>query len=401
MQPISPAVKELQKMLGERYVLWRPDDLNVYSYDGSNNMGVPDIVVLPETAKQISQIIKLARRYSMAIVPRGSGTGLCGAITPIAGGIMIVFARMKKIINIDLENRTALLEPGVINLDVSAALAPYRYFYAPDPSSQAACSIGGNVANNSGGPHCLLYGVTANHVLGLEVVLENGEIMWLGGQAPDEQGYDLVAAFIGSEGTLGIITKILVRVMPVPEATRTLLAVFNTIEQASRTVSGVIGAGVIPAAIEMIDGTTIRAVEAAYNIGLPLDADAVLLIEVDGPKAGIDELQQMLADFCVEYGAREVRIAKNEEERANLWKARKTALGALGRLAPNYYIQDGVVPRSKLPYVLEQQAAIAKKYNVTIANVLHAGDGNLHPNILFDAREEGAYERVKKSAARF
>lgn len=397
MQPISPAVQELQRLLGARHVLWQPDDLRVYSYDGSNSMATPDIVVLPESAKQISAIIKIARRYGMAIVPRGSGTGLCGAITPIAGGIMIAFARMKKILNIDLENRTALLEPGVINLDVSTALAPYKYFYAPDPSSQAACSIGGNVANNSGGPHCLLYGVTANHVLGLEVVLEDGEILWLGGEAPDEQGYDLVAAFIGSEGTLGIITKILVRVMPLPEATRTLLAVFDTIEQASRTVSGVIGAGVIPAAIEMIDGMTLRAVEAAYNIGLPLDADAVLLIEVDGPKAGLDELQEMLADFCQEYGAREVRIAKNEEERANLWKARKTALGALGRLAPNYYIQDGVVPRSKLPFVLQQQAAIAEKYNIKIANVLHAGDGNLHPNLLFDAREEGALERVRKA----
>lgn len=397
MQPISPAVPELQKLLGARNVLWEPDDLRVYSYDGSNNMASPDIVVLPENAKQISDIIKLARRYNMAIVPRGSGTGLCGAVTPIAGGIMIAFARMKKILEIDLENRTALVEPGVINLDVSAALAPSGYFYAPDPSSQAACSIGGNVANNSGGPHCLLYGVTANHVLGLEVVLEDGEILWLGGKAPDEQGYDLVAAFIGSEGTLGIITKILVRVLPLPEATRTLLAVFNTIESASRTVSGVIGAGVIPAAIEMIDGVTIRAVEAAYNIGLPLDADAVLLIEVDGPKAGIDDLQQMLADFCAEYGAREVRVARNEQERADLWKARKTALGALGRLAPNYYIQDGVVPRSKLPYVLAQQDSIAKKYDVTIANVLHAGDGNLHPNILFDAREPGAYERVKRA----
>lgn len=392
----SPLVRELQTLLGARNVLWHPDDLRVYSYDGSNNMADPDVVVLPTTAEQVSAIVKLARKYGAAIVPRGSGTGLCGAVTPVAGGVMIAFARMNKILEIDLENRTALVEPGVINLDVSTALAPYGYYYAPDPSSQAACSIGGNVANNSGGPHCLLYGVTANHVLGLEVVLENGEIVFLGGKAPDEPGYDLVAAFIGSEGTLGVITKILVRILPLPEATRTLLAIFDTIEQASRTVSGVIGAGVIPAALEMIDGTTIRAVEAAYHIGLPLDADAVLLIEVDGPQAGIDELQEMLADFCKEFGARQVRIAKNEQERADLWKARKTALGALGRLAPNYYIQDGVVPRSKLPYVLQQQEAIAKKYNVTIANVLHAGDGNLHPNILFDARDPGALERVRK-----
>lgn len=397
MQSSSPLLLELQALLGKHNVLWHPDDLRVYSYDGSNNMASPDIVVLPRDAEQVSAIVKLARRYGAAIVPRGSGTGLCGAVTAVAGGVMIGFARMNRILEIDLDNRTALVEPGVVNLDVSAALAPHGYFYAPDPSSQAACTIGGNVASNSGGPHCLAYGVTANHVLGLEVVLENGEILWLGGKTPDEQGYDLVAAFIGSEGTFGIITKVLVRVLPLPEATRTLLAIFDTIEQASRTVSGVIGAGVIPAALEMIDGVTIRAVEAAYHIGLPPDADAVLLIEVDGPRAGIDELQEMLADFCREFGAREIRIAKNEEERAALWKARKTALGALGRLAPNYYIQDGVVPRSKLPFVLAQQDAIAEKYGVVIANVLHAGDGNLHPNILFDAREPGAYERVHEA----
>lgn len=395
MQPTSPLVRELQALLGTRNVLWHPDDMRVYSYDGSNNMASPDIVVLPQNAEQISAIVKLAWRYGAAIVPRGAGTGLCGAITPVAGGIMIAFSRMNRILEIDLENRTALVEPGVVNLDVSAALAPHGYFYAPDPSSQAACSIGGNVASNSGGPHCLAYGVTANHVLGLEVVLENGELLWIGGKAPDEEGYDLVAAFIGSEGTFGVITRVLVRIMPLPQATRTILGVFDTIEQASRTVSGVIGAGVIPAALEMIDGVTLRAVEEAYHIGLPPDADAVLLIEVDGPAAGIDELQEMLANFCREFGAREIRIAKNEDERAALWKARKTALGALGRLAPNYYIQDGVVPRSKLPFVLAQQDAIAKKYNVVIANVLHAGDGNLHPNILFDAREEGAYERVR------
>ena len=392
----TPLVRDLQDLLGERNVLWHPDDLRVYWYDGSNNAATPDVVVVPANTEQVSGIVKLARKYGAPIVPRGSGTGLCGAVTPVAGGVMIAFARMKKILEVDLENRTALVEPGLVNLDLSTALAPVGFFYAPDPSSQAACSIGGNVASNSGGPHCLAYGVTANHILGLEVVLEDGEIVFLGGKAPDEPGYDLVGAFVGSEGTFGIVTKALVRVLPLPEAVRTLLGIFDTVEQASRTVSAIIGAGVIPAALEMIDSVTIRAVEASVHAGFPEDAGAVLLIEVDGPTAGINELQEMLADFCREFGAHEIRVAKNEEERAILWKARKNALGALGRLAPNYYIQDGVVPRSKLPYVLAKQDAIASKYDVVIANVFHAGDGNLHPNILFDARVPGAYERVKQ-----
>lgn len=394
MQP-TQLVRELQAVLGENAVLWHPDDLRVYSYDGSNNMASPDVVVLPTTTEQVSQIVSITRRHGAAIVPRGAGTGLCGAVTPVAGGVMIGFARMKKILEIDLENRTALVEPGLVNLDLSTALAPHGFFYAPDPSSQAACTIGGNVSSNSGGPHCLAYGVTSNHVLGLEVVLEDGEVMFLGGKAPDEPGYDLVGVFVGSEGTFGIVTKALVRILPLPQAVRTLLAIFDSVDAASRTVSAVIAAGVIPAALEMIDAVTMRAVEAAVHIGFPADAGAVLLIEVDGPHAGLDELQEQLAQLCRDYGAREIREAHNAEERARLWAARKNALGALGRLAPNYYIQDGVVPRSKLPGVLAAQDAIAKKYDVLIANVFHAGDGNLHPNILFDAREAGAYEKVR------
>src|SRR5919199_267598 len=313
MQP-PRLVQELQKVIDARYVLWHPDDLRVYSYDGSNNMAVAAVGVVPSSPEQVSAIVKLARQHGMAIVPRGAGTGLCGAVTPVAGGVMIGFARMRKILNIDLHNRTALVEPGLVNLDLSTALAPHGYFYAPDPSSQAACTIGGNVSSNSGGPHCLAYGVTSNHVLGLEVVLENGEIMWLGGKTPDAPGYDLVGAFVGSEGTFGIVTKALVRILPLPEAVRTLLAIFDSVDAASRTVSAVIGAGVIPAALEMIDAVTLRAVEAAVHAGFPEDAGAVLLIEVDGPAAGLDDFQEKLAQLCREFCAREIRVAPSAHE---------------------------------------------------------------------------------------
>jgi glycolate oxidase len=389
----------LARIVGEKFVLSQPDDLRVYSYDGSNNMATPDFVVLPESVEQVSRIVKLAHQHGLVIVPRGAGTGLCGGVTPVAGGMMIALARMKKIIEIDLVNRVAVVESGLINLDLSNATANDGYFYAPDPASQAASTIGGNAASNAGGPHCLAYGATANHILGLEAVLENGDILWLGGKSPDAPGYDLVGAFVGSEGMFGVITKVMVRLLPLPEGVRTLLAIFNTLEQASRTVSAIIAAGMIPAALEMMDAVTTRAVEAAVHAGYPEDAGAVLLIEVDGPREGLDELQTTIMDICREFEAREIRVARTSEDRAQLWLGRKNALGALGRVAPNFYIQDGVVPRSKLPEVVAKGQAIAKKYNVRVANVFHAGDGNLHPNILFDLREEGAYERVSKVGA--
>lgn len=392
-------VRALAQIVGEKHVLSHPDDLRVYSYDASNNTAVPDFVVVPENAGQISLVVKLARRHGLCIVPRGAGTGLCGAVTPIAGGIMIAFGRMKKIIEIDFENRVATVEAGLVNLDLSTAIASNGYFYAPDPGSQAASTIGGNVAANAGGPHCLAYGVTGNHIVALQVVLDNGEIVWLGGKSPDAPGYSLVSAFIGSEGTLGIITQAMVRLLPLPDAIRTMLAIFNSVEDACRTVSAIIAAGVTPAALELLDQISLRAVEAATHAGYPTDAGAVLLIEIDGPHEGLDELQLLITDICNEFNARDIRIARTPEERTELWRGRKNALPALGRLAQNIYIQDGCVPRSKLPEVLAKTEEIAKKYDLVIANFFHAGDGNLHPNLLFDMRDEGAYERVSKAGA--
>ncbi len=391
--------RALAQIVGDKYVLSHPDDLRVYSYDASNNSAVPDFVVVPENTEQVSRVVKLARQHGLCIVPRGAGTGLCGAVTPIAGGIMIAFGRMKKIIEVDYENRVATVEAGLVNLDLSTAIASNGYFYAPDPGSQAASTIGGNVAANAGGPHCLAYGVTANHIVGLQVVLDNGEIVRLGGKSPDAPGFSLVSAFIGSEGTLGIITQAIVRLLPLPEAIRTMLAIFNSVEDACRTVGAIIAAGVTPAALELLDQISLRAVQAATHAGYPTDAGAVLLIEIDGAHEGLDELQLLITDICNEFNARDIRVARTPEERTELWRGRKNALPALGRLAPNIYIQDGCVPRSKLPEVLAKTEEIAAKYNIVIANFFHAGDGNLHPNLLFDMRDEGAYEKVTKAGA--
>jgi len=390
-------IRDLAHIVGERFVLTDPDELKMYSYDASNNVATPDFVVAPENAEQVSQVVKLARQHGLAIIPRGAGTGLCGGVTPIAGGVMIAFARMKKILAVDYDNRTALVEAGLVNIDLTNATAKDGYFYAPDPGSQAASTIGGNVAANAGGPHCLAHGVTANHILGLQVVLDNGEIVWLGGKSPDAPGYNLVAAFIGSEGTLGIMTQALVRLMPVPDAIRTLLAIFNSVDDASRAVSAIIASGAIPTALEMLDQISLRAVEDAMHVGYPKDAGAVLLIEIDGAREGLDELQMTITDICSEFNVREIRSAQTPAERTQLWKGRKHALGALGKLAPTVYIQDGCVPRSQLPRVLAKIAEVAQKYDLVIANFFHAGDGNLHPNLLFDQREEGAYDRVLRA----
>jgi glycolate oxidase len=307
--------------------------------------------------------------------------------------------RMKRILDIDAENRLAVVEPGLVNLDLSAALSPYGLYYAPDPSSQKACTLGGNVAENAGGPHCLAYGVTTNHVLGLEVVLADGQIVWLGGKTADRPGYDLRTLLIGSEGTLAIVTKIIVRLLPLPEATITLLAIFNEMEQASQAVSAIIGKGILPAALEMIDKVTMRAVEEAVHAGYPPDADAVLLIEVEGWQDSVDEQAEAVRAICEDMGAREVRIGFTPADREALWAGRKGALGALGRLAPSYYILDGTVPRSKLPQVLRSVYQVGEKYGFPIANVFHAGDGNLHPNIAFDESQPGQAEKVLKAGA--
>jgi glycolate oxidase len=392
-------IGELRAAVGNPYVLVENEDVIVYEQDGSIFQVMPEIVVLPANVEEVSAVIKAAKRAGVPIVPRGSGTGLAGGAVPAEGGIVLSLARLDRILKIDLENRIALVEPGVINIDVTKAVARDGFFYAPDPSSQSACSVGGNIANNSGGPHTLAYGVTTNHVLGVEVVLDDGQIVWLGGEVPDTPGYDLCGVFVGSEGTMGIVTKAAVRLMPARESVRTLLAIFDQMDPATQTVVDITSAGIIPAALEMMDRTTIEAVETGSPVGFPRDADAVLIVEVEGLREQTERSMQLVREICAHNGAREVRLAKDEAERQLLWKGRKGAFGAMGTLAPNYYVQDGVVPRSQLPEMMRRVAAISKQFQLRIANVFHAGDGNLHPNILFDMRAPGEFERVVEAGA--
>jgi len=390
---------ELRAVVGEDYVLVEKEDVIVYEQDGSIFQVMPQLVVVPGDVEQVSGVIKAAKRANVPIVPRGSGTGLAGGAVPAEGGIVLSLARLSRILKVDLQNRIAIVEPGVINLDVTKAVAKDGFFYAPDPSSQAACSIGGNVANNSGGPHTLAYGVTTNHVLGLEVVLDDGQVLWLGGEVPDTPGYDLCGIFVGSEGTMGIVTKVAVRLMQTRESVRTLLAIFDQMDTATQTVVDITAAGIIPAALEMMDRTTIEAVETGSPVGLPRDAEAVLIVEVEGVREQTNRAMDLVHAICSRNGAREVRVAKDDAERQRIWKGRKGAFGAMGALAPNYYVQDGVVPRSKLPEIMKRIAEISKQFNLRIANVFHAGDGNLHPNILFDMRTPGELDRVIEAGA--
>jgi glycolate oxidase len=398
---VSPnaLIAELRGVLGELYVLVEKEDVIVYEQDGSIFQVMPEIVVIPADSAEVSAVVKAAKRANVPIIPRGSGTGLAGGAVPAEGGIVLSLARLDRILTIDLQNRIAIVEPGVINADVTRAVAKDGFFYAPDPSSQAACSIGGNVANNSGGPHTLAYGVTTNHVLGLEVVLDDGEILWLGGEVPDTPGYDLCGIFVGSEGTLGIVTKAVVRLMRTRESVRTLLALFDQMDHATQTVVDITAAGIIPAALEIMDRTTLEAVERGAPIGLPLDAEAMLIVEVEGLREATERSIMRAGEICQKNHAREIRVAKDEHERQALWKARKGAFGAMGTLAPNYYVQDGVVPRSKLPEMMRRVAEISRQFNLRIANVFHAGDGNLHPNILFDMRAPGELDRVIEAGA--
>jgi len=390
---------ELRRIVGELYVLVEKEDVIVYEQDGSIFQVMPELVVLPDNVEAVSAVVKAAQRANVPIVPRGSGTGLAGGAVPAEGGIILSLARLNRILKIDLADRLAIVEPGVINLDVTKVVSKDGYFYAPDPSSQAACSIGGNVANNSGGPHTLAYGVTTNHVLGVEVVLDKGEIVWLGGEVPDTPGYDLCGVFVGSEGTMGIVTKIAVKLMQTRESVRTLLAIFDDMDFATKTVVDITAAGIIPAALEIMDQTTIEAVERGAPVGLPRDAAAVLIVEVEGLSEQTERAIGLAAEICQHNHARQVKIAKDDSERQALWKARKGAFGAMGTLAPNYYVQDGVVPRSQLPEMMRRIAAISKQFNLPIANVFHAGDGNLHPNILFDMRHPGELDRVVAAGA--
>ena len=384
----SRLLHDLKKLLGPEAVLHKPEELLLYEYDGSIEVARPDCVVFPRSAADVSQIARLANRYKVPLVGRGAGTGLSGGALARQGGIIISFSRMNRILEIDTENQRARVEPGVVNADLSLAVAAAGLHFAPDPSSQKACTIGGNVSENSGGPHTLAYGVTVNHVLALEIVLPSGELVLLGSAAPDPPGYDLTGLFVGSEGTFGLVTEITVKLTRLPEAVKTLLAVYDSVDEATETVAEITARGITPAACEMLDGWTIRAVEDYVHAGFPLDCAAILLIEVDGLREVVEGEADSIADVCRLHHAREVRVARDAKERDLLWKGRKNAFGAAGRLAPSYYTQDGVIPRTKLPATLRRITEISKKYNLQIGNVFHAGDGNLHPIILFDERNE-------------
>jgi glycolate oxidase len=387
--------REMEGLLGRGGVISEPDELLVYESDGLTMFrALADFVAFPRNAEQVSALVKIANREGMPFVARGAGTGLSGGCLPAEGGLVISLMRMNRVLEVDYDNQVAVVEPGLVNLHLSWAVGPQGFYYAPDPSSQQACTIGGNIANNSGGPHTLKYGVTTNHVLGLEVVMPDGEIVWLGGKTRDAQGYDLVGLFVGSEGTFGIATKIVVRILKKPQAVKTVLAVFGEITQASEAVSAIIARGLIPAAMEMIDQITIQAVEDAFGCGYPRDAAAALLIELDGLAAGMDAQAERVEQACREAGARDVRVARDEAERQLLWKGRKSAFGAYGRVSPAYMVMDGVIPRTKLPYVLGRVNEIVEAYGLRVGNVFHAGDGNLHPNILYDPRKPGEEARV-------
>jgi glycolate oxidase len=389
-------IRRMTAIFGASGVISERNQLRTYECDGLAAFRViPGLVVLAETAEQVRDAVRVCHELGVPFVARGSGTGLSGGALPVSDGVLIVLSRMRRIIEVDIPNQRAVLEPGVINLDVTKAVAPHGYYYAPDPSSQQVCSIGGNVAENSGGAHCLKYGFTTNHVTGLELVLPDGELVHLGGKAPDPPGYDLIGAFVGSEGTLGIATKVTVRILRKPEAVRTLLAAFDSTDEAGEAVSGVIGAGIVPAAIEMMDALAIEAAEAAVHPNYP-DAGAVLIVELDGPEAECDHQFAEVERICRKAGATEIQIAQSQEQRALFWKGRKSAFAAVGRISPDYYVQDGVIPRTALPEVLRRIAALAAERELRVANVFHAGDGNLHPLVLYDATVEGQEQRAEE-----
>ncbi len=381
-------LSELRAIVGDGAVISRDDELMVYECDACVAFKRrPEVVVLPSSTEQVAAVVRCADRNGVPIVPRGAGTGLAGGTMAESGAIMVALTRMNRILEVDIPNRRALVEPGVVNLHLTQFAAPYGFCFAPDPSSQAASTIGGNISNNSGGPHTLKYGITVNHTLGVEMVLPDGEIVWLGSGLEGTPGYDLTGVAVGSEGTFGIVTKAWVKLTRVPQTTRTMLAIFDDFDAAAETVSAIIGAGIIPAALEMLDDVFIPAIEAAYKLGFPLDAAAILLIETDGLKEAADEEYERAAQICHERGAREVRRAKDDKERKLLWAARKGAFAAIGRITPSYVTQDGVVPRSKIAPMLREIKEIANRHGVRVANVFHAGDGNMHPCILFDERD--------------
>ena len=393
----AAARQTLIALLGPRGYLDRTEDLALYEYDGSVEQGLPEMVAFPRNTDEVAGIVRITAEYGVPIVGRGAGTGLSGGAIPRLGGVVVGFARMNRILEIDLENECAVVEPGVVNLDITLAVQPHGYFYAPDPSSQRACTIGGNVAENAGGPHTLAYGVTTNHVRGLEFVLPDGTVVTTGGKAPDAPGYDLTGLLTGSEGTMALVTRIVVRLMRKPEMVKTILAIYDAAEDCGATVAEITARTIVPVAVEMLDGVMLRMVEEATHAGFPMDAAAVLLIELEGLRETVEEQVAQIRDACRACRAREVRVAKTAEERDLLWKGRKNAFGAVGRVSPFYYVQDGVVPRTQIAPTLLVIAAVGRKYGLTISNIFHAGDGNMHPIILFDARKPGDLDKARSA----
>jgi glycolate dehydrogenase FAD-linked subunit len=389
---------ELEAIVGRDGLVVSPEGRLVYECDMHTfYKGAPDAVVLPTSAQQVRDVVRACRRTATPVVPRGSGTGLIGGAMAPRGGVMVSMTRMNQILEVDLASRCATVQPGLINLWLTLAVRDRGYFFAPDPSSQMVSSIGGNVSTNAGGPHCLKYGITTNHVLGLQIVTGAGELVWVGGKTLDHAGYDLTGVAVGAEGTFGLVTAIIVRLLHEAEAVKTALASFSSMEAAAEAVSAIIADGMTPAALEMIDEVMIRAINAGSGAGFPDGAAAVLLIELDGPQAEIEAQTERASAICGERGALNVRVARDDAERALLWKGRKEAAGAVGRLAPTYLLQDAVVPRSRLPLIMREMAAIAARHQVLLANVFHAGDGNLHPLICYDDRDPDQLARAKQA----
>jgi glycolate oxidase len=392
-----PFLDELRQIVGKANVKDSSVDLQLYQYDAYLEERRPDAVVFVAATDEVAGVVRACNKYDVPFVPRGGGTNLSGGTIPFKGGIVLEMIRMNRILEVDRPNLRARVQPGLFNLELGTALAPLGYQYLPDPASQKAATLGGNVAENSGGPHCFKYGVTTNHVLGLTVVLPDGEVATIGGKAADTPGYDLTGVFVGSEGTLGICTEVVVRIVRLAEGVKTMLAVYDSIEEGSETVSAIVAAGMVPATLEMMDQLVIKAVEESIHCGLPLDCATVLIIEVDGLTDDLEAQTQAIVDLCTTHGAREVRVAKDDAERALLWAGRRGAFGAVARITPSYLVCDGTVPRTALPTVLRRVAEVSKKYNLMIPNVFHAGDGNLHPLILFDWRDADQKARVMKA----
>jgi glycolate oxidase len=391
----SEARDAVVAVVGPRGYLDKPEDLTLYEYDGSVDKARPDMVVFPRTTAEVSAIVKIAAQHRIPIVGRGAGTGLSGGAIAQSGGIIIGFSRMNKILEIDLENERMTVQPGVVNLDMSLAVQALGFFYAPDPSSQRACTIGGNVSENAGGPHTLAYGVTTNHVLGLEFVLPDGSVHTTGGKTLDSPGYDLTGLLTGSEGTMVLVTQVTVRLMRTPEKIKTILVIYNSASDCADTVAEITAKAITPVAVEMLDGEMLRMVEEATHAGYPMDAAAVLLIELEGLTEAVEEQAEHIREVCERCGAREFRVAKTADERDLLWKGRKNAFGAVGRVSTSYYVQDGVVPRTQIAPTLRYIAEVSKKHKLGISNIFHAGDGNMHPIILFNARIPEELDRAK------